>query len=244
MTDSKHPYEAIAGTLRAKIESGDLAPGALLPSHRELADAHDANPGTAQRALRQLEGEGLISISPRGAVVSRTGTIPAPRARLASINNTGRIYPRGGTSRLIEVGQDDSPRLRVALGITDPKDWVRFRTRLTLDPAGNAISLSTSYRSGKLVEYACPAFCKEGPMTDGGIPAMSRYLVEPINAGVDRFSARYPSGIEAKLLGTSPTAALLVSRNWWRTPSGIVAEYGESIHAPGQEIEIPYPYPE
>lgn len=239
MTDSKHPYEAIAGKLRALIESGELAPGAQLPTHRELAATHDANPGTAQRALRQLEGEGLIAIGPRGAVVSRTGTIPAPRARLAAINKTGRIYPRGGTSRLIEHGQETSAAYNLALGLAED-DAVVFRTRVTLSH-GQPVSVSTSYRSLRLVMRACPEFLADAPMFDGGIPAIAEALGEPVNAGVDRFSARYPTPREATHLGTSTTAPMLVTRNWWRTPSGIVAEYGESIHAPGQEIEIPYP---
>jgi DNA-binding GntR family transcriptional regulator len=53
------PYLRIAGELRERIVSGDLAPGAMLPSIRRLAQEYDVALITAQKALRVLREEGL-----------------------------------------------------------------------------------------------------------------------------------------------------------------------------------------
>jgi GntR family transcriptional regulator len=48
----------IADELRQQIESGALAPGALLPSEPELARSHGVSRQTARAALQLLEGKG------------------------------------------------------------------------------------------------------------------------------------------------------------------------------------------
>lgn len=50
----------IADDLRRKIETGELAPGARLPSERELAARYGAARNTAREAARLLAEEGLV----------------------------------------------------------------------------------------------------------------------------------------------------------------------------------------
>jgi GntR family transcriptional regulator len=58
--DSRTPAEQIADDLRAKINAGDLPPGARLPSERELAERYRVSSTTAVRAMERLRDEGLI----------------------------------------------------------------------------------------------------------------------------------------------------------------------------------------
>lgn len=59
--DDPWKYERIAGDLRARIRSGEYAPGAKLPSKRELKLEHKVrSEGPVNQALRILQGEGLI----------------------------------------------------------------------------------------------------------------------------------------------------------------------------------------
>jgi DNA-binding GntR family transcriptional regulator len=51
----------LAQRLRSLIRSGQLAPGALVPSENELARAHGMSRDTARRALAMLADEGLIT---------------------------------------------------------------------------------------------------------------------------------------------------------------------------------------
>jgi DNA-binding GntR family transcriptional regulator len=53
------PYQQIAADLRARIESGDLAPGDMVPSITRLAQEYDVAKGTAVKALDMLKREGL-----------------------------------------------------------------------------------------------------------------------------------------------------------------------------------------
>ena len=59
-TDNAPIYEQITRQLRAKIVSGELAPGAALPSMRLLAKELRISVITTKRASEELEREGLI----------------------------------------------------------------------------------------------------------------------------------------------------------------------------------------
>ena len=53
-------YRMIAAALRAKIESGEFAPGALLPSEAELTSLYGVSRGTSRQAFLELQAAGLI----------------------------------------------------------------------------------------------------------------------------------------------------------------------------------------
>ncbi len=53
-------YAQIVGTVKLAIASGELPPGERLPGVRELALEAGVNPNTMQRALTELEREGLV----------------------------------------------------------------------------------------------------------------------------------------------------------------------------------------
>ena len=53
-------YLQIITTLKMKIAGGDLPPGSQVKPVRELAMEAGVNPNTMQRALTQLEQEGLL----------------------------------------------------------------------------------------------------------------------------------------------------------------------------------------
>lgn len=58
------PYQQVAGLLRARIHSGELPPGARLPSIVDLVQTYGIARGTAARALRVLVSEGLAQVTP------------------------------------------------------------------------------------------------------------------------------------------------------------------------------------
>ncbi len=58
--EPQNPYELLAAKLRADIESGVLAPGALIPTCADLASAHGISHATAHRAIALLRDEGLV----------------------------------------------------------------------------------------------------------------------------------------------------------------------------------------
>src|SRR6267378_6305264 len=53
-------YRRIQGSLRKRIESGDLHAGDAVPSERDLAKIHQVSLMTARHALASLEREGIV----------------------------------------------------------------------------------------------------------------------------------------------------------------------------------------
>lgn len=53
-------YSQLAEQMRLSIVSGEYAPGERLPPVRELALSAGVNPNTMQRAMTELEREGLV----------------------------------------------------------------------------------------------------------------------------------------------------------------------------------------
>jgi len=61
--------DALAGALRDRIMTGELAPGERL-IERDIVERYEVGRGTARAALRQLEHEGLVTVAThRGAFV-------------------------------------------------------------------------------------------------------------------------------------------------------------------------------
>ena len=65
------PWRQIAAILRGQITSGELAPGARVPSITSLSQTYEVAETTARKALAALKTEGLIVTSPMGTFVAR-----------------------------------------------------------------------------------------------------------------------------------------------------------------------------
>ncbi|WP_431867959.1 GntR family transcriptional regulator [Nocardiopsis eucommiae] len=67
-------YRRIAAALRKQITSGELAPGAGLPSEAALVRQYGVSRGTARQALSELEGTGLVvAVHGKGRFVAGDG---------------------------------------------------------------------------------------------------------------------------------------------------------------------------
>jgi molybdate-binding protein len=75
-------YHDLTAKLAARIAEGDLAPGAALPSVRELAAAEKMTASTVARSYRELADGGAILVEPRRAARVSAGGALAARAIL------------------------------------------------------------------------------------------------------------------------------------------------------------------
>ncbi|KFK91564.1 GntR family transcriptional regulator [Streptomyces sp. JS01] len=66
--DDRPPYEQVARSLGAAIRTRKLGPGEKLPSHAKLTEHYGFARATVQRAIRDLEDEGLV-VSRKGSGV-------------------------------------------------------------------------------------------------------------------------------------------------------------------------------
>jgi GntR family transcriptional regulator len=81
------PSKTIAEAIRNQIESGELPPGARLPSERDLASTYGTARNTAREAVRILSDAGLV-ITDQGR-----GSFVRPQATLIRLGND-RYSPR------------------------------------------------------------------------------------------------------------------------------------------------------
>lgn len=92
-------YEQVADQLRRLVATGALAPGAALPSVRQVAGDLAVNLNTVARAYRLLEDEGFLVIRDRAGV-----TVAAP----------ARKVDRSARARLLDQMRATLARLRQA----------------------------------------------------------------------------------------------------------------------------------
>ena len=106
-------YMQIMNRVRDAIAAGELAPGDRVPSVREMAADFEVNPNTMQRALNELEREGLlVSERTAGRFVTRDA------ARIADLKR-----------KAAEEAADAFRREMAALGFTDGEMIDFFRER-------------------------------------------------------------------------------------------------------------------
>jgi AcrR family transcriptional regulator/DNA-binding transcriptional regulator YhcF (GntR family) len=88
--------ERIAATLRERIRSGELPPGARVPSTREIVRRHGVAMATATKVLTTLRREGLVDTRPGvGTVVAGTGVVGTAAVGTAAVDTviTGAATP-------------------------------------------------------------------------------------------------------------------------------------------------------
>jgi DNA-binding GntR family transcriptional regulator len=110
-------YRTIADELRSRVESGELAAGALLPSESELSAAYGVSRVTVRKALELLRDEGLIDARQGFGWFVSTDPVRQPLARLGTIEE--QLADLGRSSERKVVGfrfVAAPPRVRQVLG--------------------------------------------------------------------------------------------------------------------------------
>jgi GntR family transcriptional regulator len=204
-------YLQIADHLRSAVLGGELAPGARLPSERELMDRYDAARGTVRQAIATLRAEGLIDIEHgRGAFVrtrppiqrkafdrfARAHRDRGKAAYLAEMEQEGR-KPE---VQVLEVGQTRaSAEVAERLGLR-PGDQVLIRRRRYLAD-GQPTELASSYIPWQLAEGTKMTEADTGP---GGVYARLEERGHELARFTEDVSARMPLPEEAKALHLPP----------------------------------------
>jgi GntR family transcriptional regulator len=111
-------YRAIADELRARVESGELGAGRLLPSESELSRAHAVSRVTVRKALELLRDEGLIDARQGFGWFVATDPVRQALGRLGTIED--QLGELGLSSERRVVGfrfVSSPPRVRQVLGV-------------------------------------------------------------------------------------------------------------------------------
>lgn len=129
--------EQIAMAIRERIAAGELRPGDLIPSERQIVDEWRVAKMTAARAVARLKSEGLVETVPgRGVAVLDQRAGMSPSAQLARMRTNGRIRLGNERSELLEAGIESSlrvhPLITAAIGQTEESGDTLYRRRLIL----------------------------------------------------------------------------------------------------------------
>ncbi|MGW4713998.1 GntR family transcriptional regulator [Nocardia sp. NPDC004260] len=229
-------YLQISGHLRDLIERGELAPGAEVPSERELAARWKVARPTAAKALNTLRQQGIVT-SRRGS-----GTYVAERSALMR-----ESAPRYGPS----ASQPDSVTVLGAEMVEGPREVTES---LGLPAADPVISLKLLSENGsgavRLVTCWYPGeFAAAATLVHGTVPVpggVVRHLENVIGraAAIVRESvgARLATEDERRRLALPHPAAVLVVHRIGLDVHGVALEYRQSVHPPGRPImEHEYP---
>jgi len=100
-------YRQLQEQVRRLVASGQLRPGAELPSVRELALAHAVNPMTVSKAYGLLEAEGLLQRNPGRpmTVAPRRRPVDSPEQRMKQLEPQARLLVR--SARQLELTHRD-----------------------------------------------------------------------------------------------------------------------------------------
>jgi GntR family transcriptional regulator len=132
-------YQQIADDLRLKIEAGELAPGAQLPTELELREQYEASRNTIRDAIKRLTALGIVETKPgQGTFVVQTIN---PLVTILTDNSKGGIVG-GSATYLSEVSE--SHRIRIPRS-TLPKIEIQaapdeIARRLRIEPGTQVIS--------------------------------------------------------------------------------------------------------
>ncbi|KDN75487.1 GntR family transcriptional regulator [Streptomyces olindensis] len=197
--DRRSLHERIAADLRDDIMTGELPPGANLPSTAQLRTRFDASNATIRKALQLLKDEGLV-VGRAGAAVTvrehRQRTI-RPAASLAPAA-PGEPYPW-----LTEAAKHGTDARIILLDVTETAPPADIRTALGLQ--GNAKTVLRSQllliddEPAELVKAYYPLNVASGtPLAKphrikGGTATLLRQLGHTPHHCVDRVSARVPT---------------------------------------------------
>lgn len=194
--DPRSLHERIAADLRDEIMSGDLAPGADIPSTARLKERFSASNATVQKALQLLKSEGLAVGRPGASVTVREhrqrtirpAAYMAPAASGEPYRWLSEVVKSGASARstLLEVAEVPPPSdVAAALGL-QPGDGAVLRHQL-LSIDDEPAELVASYYP---LEIARGTALAERRRIPGGTPALLAELGFQPRASVDRISAR------------------------------------------------------
>jgi GntR family transcriptional regulator len=202
-------YRRIAEDIRARIASGDLPPGALLPTQQELQEQYGVARMTARQAVAELVNEGLVtSQQGKGVMVrSQVHMVYRPQGEFEPRISKGMdrfmaVLTKEGRkpSQSIDVAVVSAPRLVAErLGIeAGTRVAVRKRVR-SLD--GEPFNINDTY-------YAYDLVANTEIMDPADIPRGSNNVLADVGyrevRAIDEFYVRMPDPEEVRRLRLRP----------------------------------------
>ncbi|WP_406100082.1 GntR family transcriptional regulator [Streptomyces canus] len=237
--DNRAPYAKIAAHYAELITSGQLPPGTLLPSIKNLSEEWSVSTATAEKALRKLRNEGMVrGIHGIGTeVLDQPGPMSSGSQRQDRGRRTGSSWGSGERSDSHKADVVPAPlEVAQALGIEPRSDVIR-RSRVYRDRHG-IVAHSTSWiptRYGKLI----PQLAKSERLTGGtSLQLITEATGLPISHRIDTASARLLTAEDTEHLELDPenppAEPVVVMTAKFIDSENNVVEYGVDLGGPGR----------
>jgi GntR family transcriptional regulator len=211
-------YKRIQGTIRQVIEAGELRPGDVVASERELARVHNVSLMTARHALASLEREGVVERR-RGV-----GTfVAAPKIHFNKLMSyTEQMDSRNLTpvSKILFAKVIDNEEEAAARLSLSPKSRVLKLERLR-QAAGEPFALETCYFSAAQFTGLLSAQLQTGSL----FATLQREYGIELSYSDEEVDATMADSRTADLLGLSKREPLLRIRQVIYSTKGIVILY-------------------
>ncbi|TQM30193.1 GntR family transcriptional regulator [Nocardia bhagyanarayanae] len=236
-------YQQISGYIRDQIERGELAPGAEVPSERELAAAWKVARPTAAKALNTLRQQGLVeSRRGSGTFVRGPDAVPLVRESAGRARQYGGMYAEREPIDILAAELVDGPEyVTAALGLELGSEVIA-RRRLITGENGDA-ELSTSWFAGDLADVA-DRLLDTQRLPGGTATYLEAVTGRRVASVFDQVSARMATTEERKQLRLARTSAVLVYRLTAIDTDGVVLQFDEGVYPPEswlfrQEYSVP-----
>nr|CAH60144.1 putative GntR-family transcriptional regulator [Streptomyces tenjimariensis] len=237
--DNRAPYAKIAAHYTELISTGQLQPGTLLPSIKNLAEEWKVSTATVEKALRKLRNEGLVrGIHGIGTeVLDQPTPMSSGSQRQDRGRRTGSSWGDGERSDSHQAAVVPAPaEVAQALDIQPGADVVR-RSRVYRDRRG-IVAHSTSWipaRYGQMI----PQLAASERLTGGtSLQLIAEATGYPISHRIDTASASLLNPEHARLLELDPdnlpTEPVVVMKAKFIDSEGNIVEYGVDLGGPGR----------
>jgi DNA-binding GntR family transcriptional regulator len=199
-------YAQVVAEIKRRIESGEYAPGSLLPSEHQLVEAFGVSRPTIVKSLSALRQDGWIETQQgKGSFVrGRPALAGAERTRPAQ--GILELPETKLSGSLIQAGVKLAPAYVTTLLGLDQGARAFLRQRLLSDD-GEPVELASVWlplELAKGTDFASPDLLGESVRHHLQVRKKVR-----LDHAVERISARKPTGEEAGLLGVATDAPVL-----------------------------------
>jgi DNA-binding GntR family transcriptional regulator len=220
IADSPRPvYQQLADSLRAKIATGELAPGAQIPTEKALVEEFNASRATVRQGLMVLVNEGLIvSSRPQGYFVRRHELF---YFRPQSEWQAQPASPEMDRWMTEQTTLGRAPSQRINVEIIQPPDRVADRLALSVEDLvvvrrrvrylnNEPFNINDTFYPFGLVQGS--ALVNPADIARGASEVLAELGYEQVRA-IDEIEARMPLPDEASRLDLGPGTPVAVHRH-------------------------------
>lgn len=210
-------YVRIAAEIARRIRTGELAPGARLPSRNDLAEVHGVSEIVIRNAFGLLRSQGLIrTIERQGAFVTEQSRLvrAAPERQMESAEASFRAEAGDvEVTRSVQRAVADED-IAGALGITPGDPVTQVTTHIAAD--GQPVTISDYYEPLDLTGGTPIEDPRDGPIPHNPIVRFAS-IGHPVDALEETLSFRPPRPAHAAYLGASPSENVATIRQHFRS---------------------------